>query len=168
MYLETERLVLRPFEEKDCPALARLLRNNQIKQTYMLPDFENEAQAMGLANRLRELSLDPGRYVSGIYREDMLVGFFNDVEIKNGAIELGYVVDPAHWGRGYATEMLKAVAAWLLSSGFCQVVTGAFEENAASIRVMVKAGMTRLEKTDEIDYRGRTHRCVYYALKRKF
>ena len=167
MYLETERLVLRPFEETDCPALAVLLRNDRIKQTYMLPDFENEAQAMSLAKRLLELSLDPGRYVAGIYREGTLVGFFNDVEIENGTVELGYVVDPAHWGRGYATEMLKAAAAYLLSSGFCQVVTGAFEENTASIRVMVKAGMTKLEKTDEIDYRGKIHRCVYYAMERK-
>ena len=167
MYLETERLVLKPFAEADDPALAELLRDSQIKQTYMLPDFENEAQSMGLAERLRKLSMDSGRYVAGIYRDGTLVGFFNDVEMENGTIELGYVVGPAYWGRGYATEMLKAVAAYLLASGFREVVAGAFEENAASIRVMVKAGMRKLEKIDEIEYRGRKHRCVYYVMDRR-
>lgn len=163
MYIETERLVLRPFEAADIPALATLLRDDRIGQTYMLPDFKNEAQAAALADRLRELSLDSSRVVAGICLAGNLIGFLNDVEIQNGSIELGYVIDPAHWGRGYATEALKGVIAYLLASGFREVVAGAFAENTPSIRVMVKAGMKRLDKEDEIRYRGRVHRCVYYA-----
>ena len=32
---------------------------------------------------------------------------------------------------------------------------------------MEKCGMTRMEQTDTIDYRGGTHRCVYYNRVRK-
>lgn len=165
MYIETKCLVLKPFSEADDKVLAALLRDEQIKKTYMLPDFENEEQAMGLARRLRELSLDKSRCVAGIYLNRELIGFFNDVEIKDGTMELGYVVAPNHWGRGYATEMLTALLEHLLGSGCREVITGAFEENTASIRVMEKAGMTRLDKEDRIEYRGREHRCVYYAMK---
>lgn len=165
MYLKTKRLVLKPFSESSDSALGVMLRSDRIKQTYMLPDFENEQQCMGLVRRLRELSMDDSRFVAGIYLEDELIGFLNDVEIQDGSIELGYVIAPEHWNRGYATETLKAVCAFLLRRGFREVITGAFAENAASIRVMEKAGMTRQKREDTVEYRGKAHRCVYYAAR---
>jgi len=165
MYIKTDRLVLQPFFESDDRALAALLRDGQIKKTYMLPDFENEEQALNLARRLRALSQDESRCVAGIYLNQELIGFFNDVEICDGTMELGYVIAPAHWGRGYATEMLRALLDELPRSGYREIITGAFAENPASIRVMEKAGMSRLEREDLIEYRGRQHRCVYYAMK---
>ena len=59
---------------------------------------------------------------------------------------------------------LKLAIADLFELGFKQVVAGAFVENPASLRVMEKAGMTPIEKVDEIEYRGRTHTCVYRAI----
>ena len=52
----------------------------------------------------------------------------------------------------------------LFSFGFLQVTAGAFENNAASIRVMEKSGMVRLDRTDTVTYRGKEHRCVYYGI----
>jgi RimJ/RimL family protein N-acetyltransferase len=92
-----------------------------------------------------------------------LVGFLNDVEIENGAIELGYVIHPRFQGNGYATEALGIAIGELFHLGFQAVITGAFRQNAASIRVMEKNGMTRIEKTEPIEYRGKTHICVYYT-----
>ena len=42
---------------------------------------------------------------------------------------------------------------------------GAFPENTASIRVMEKAGMVREDFTEDIEYRGIMHHCVYYSIK---
>ena len=41
---------------------------------------------------------------------------------------------------------------------------GAFSENTASIRVMEKAGMVREDFTEDIEYRGIMHHCVYYSI----
>ena len=164
MYIRTERLTIRPLCEGDDAALSVMLRDGQIKKTYMLPDFEDEQQCMKLVRRLRELSADDSRFVAGICRGEELIGFLNDVETRDGSVEMGYFVDPAHWNRGYATEALKAVIAHLQKTGFRQVRTGAFEENIASIRVMEKAGMTRLEETEIIEYRGKRHTCVLFAV----
>lgn len=46
--------------------------------------------------------------------------------------------------------------------GFRKVKAGYFEENEASRRVMEKCGMKQLSYTDEIEYRGITHKCLYY------
>ena len=46
------------------------------------------------------------------------------------------------------------------------VYAGAFAENPASLRVMQKAGMTLMDKTEDLEYRGKTHHCIFYASER--
>jgi len=146
--------------------MLELLTSEQIRQTYMLPDFESREAAIPLFRRLCALSREEGRFVRGIYADGTLVGFLNDVEITGRTMELGYVIHPSHWNKGYATAALKLATDQLLAAGYQEVIAGAFEENTASLRVMEKVGMTRMEKTDEIEYRGRVHRCIYYSKRR--
>ena len=154
---------LAPLRAADLETMLDILTNNCVKQTYMLPDFPSREDAVPLFQRLVYLSGDSRRFVRGIYADETLVGFLNDVEIENGAIELGYVIHPRFQGNGYATEALGIAIGELFRLGFQAVITGAFRQNAASIRVMEKNGMTRTEKTEPIDYRGKTHICVYYT-----
>ena len=147
----------------DLETMLDILTNDCVKQTYMLPDFPSREDAVPLFQRLVYLSGDSRRFVRGIYADETLVGFLNDVEIENGAIELGYVIHPRFQGNGYATAALGIAIGELFRLGFQAVITGAFRQNAASIRVMEKNGMTRTEKTEPIDYRGKTHICVYYT-----
>lgn len=163
MYVTTKRLELRPFRESDRDAGVRLLMDAQVKRTYMLPDFENAEKAETLFRRLVELSRQEDRCVAAISLDGELIGFLNDVEMVEDSVELGYVIHPDHWGRGYMTEALNAAIAELFRRGFRQVITGAFDSNRASLRVMEKCGMEKLDKTDSIDYRGKRHNCVYYA-----
>lgn len=158
---------LKTISENDQTIMLELLTSEQIKQTYMLPDFETKEDAIPLFRRLMELSVDQHRFVRGIFAGETLVGFVNDVEIKNGSIELGYVIHPKHWGKGYGTAALREAIGQLFAMGYRNVIAGAFSGNTASIRVMEKAGMKRQEKTDEITYRGRVHSCVYYSIRRQ-
>ena len=147
----------------DLETMLDILTNDCVKQTYMLPDFPSREDAVPLFQKLVGLSGDSRRFVRGIYADETLVGFLNDVEIENGAIELGYVIHPRFQGNGYATEALGIAIGELFRLGFQAVITGAFRQNAASIRVMEKNGMTRIEKAEPIEYRGKTHICVYYT-----
>lgn len=155
---------LRPLTEQDEAALLELLTDEKIKLTYMLPDFAAREDAIPLARKLMELSQDETRFLRGMEEKGTLVGFLNDVEIMDGTVELGYVVHPGHWNRGYATAALKLAIEALFQKGFREVVCGAFEENPASLRCMEKAGMRRIDKVDEIDYRGKVHRCLYCSI----
>jgi RimJ/RimL family protein N-acetyltransferase len=57
---------------------------------------------------------------------------------------LGYLLDPAHHGRGYATEMVRAALDLAFGElGLRRVTAGCFAGNIASWRVMEKAGMRR-------------------------
>ena len=157
---------LREFMESDWPRLAMLATSTEVNKTYMLPDFESVEKARPLFDRLMAMSKDEKRYVRAMEENGEFVGFCNDVERDGDSVEIGYAMCPDVWGRGYATAALKLAIADLFELGFDQVVAGAFVENPASLRVMEKAGMAPIEKVDEIEYRGRTHTCVYRAISK--
>lgn len=159
-------LSLKPISVCDAEPMLDILTSKEVSRTYMLPDFESREAALPLFHRLMDLSRQDSRFVRGIYLEDTLIGFLNDVEIVNGTIELGYVIHPDHWGKGCMTEGLKLAINDLFRLGYQEVICGAFSYNAASIRVMEKAGMTRINKVEDIEYRGQVHLCVYYSIQK--
>ena len=164
--LQTARLIIKKITEGDQESALDLLTNDTIRKTYMLPDFEKREDAVPLFRRIMELSRGDQRYVRGIYLNDHLIGYSNEVEVVEKSIELGYLIHPDYHGKGYMTEALIALIPALFALGYEEVVCGAFEENPASLRVMAKAGMRLLDKTDEIEYRGKMHRCIYYSARK--
>ena len=68
------------------------------------------------------------------------------------APELGYLVHPAHRGRGVATAIARALIELARTEhGFTRVLATVDPDHAASIRVLEKAGMTRraIERDEE-------------------
>lgn len=166
MNLKTERLTLRPIEDGDRGEMIRLLMDGRIKQGYMLPDYATEAEAETMFQRLKALSQKEEFVLVGIFDENGLAGFANRVSSDDGCIEIGYVIAPECWNCGYCTEAVCALIQALFAEGYTEVAAGAFEHNAASMRVMEKAGMARLEKTEEIEYRGETRRVLCYSIQK--
>lgn len=162
----TTRLKLKTLTRCDTPEGIRILMNESVAKTYMLPDLTVQS-ATELFHRLCTLSQQNTHYIRGVYFNNRLVGFINDTEINDGQIELGWVIHPDYYNQGYATEAVSAAIKNLFARGFREVTAGAFEENKASIRVMQKCGMQLLDKTEEIDYRETTHHCVFYAVRRE-
>ena len=160
--MEQNLLKLRAFLPTDQTAILETVTSTKVNQTYMLPDFEKMDDAIPLFERLSKLSQDSSRFVRCIDVDGRAVGFLNDVEIKDGSIELGYVIHPECHNRGYMTQALKAAIEELFTLNYQRVVCGAFEGNKASQRVMEKAGMTKIDFTEIIEYRGAQQLCVYY------
>lgn len=163
MELHTKRLILSPVKAESLPSLAELLTDTQVAKTYMVPDFLSPAAAEAMAKRIQIFSQEERPIVFGIYLGDQLIGILNETERTESAIEVGYALLPRFHNQGYATEALSGAIQYLWAQGFQQVTAGAFEENAASIRVMQKCGMVLSPHQDMVDYRGETHRCVYYC-----
>lgn len=164
--VQTKELTIRPFTESDRQALGAILTDSQVRKTYMIPELKTQEAVDRLFGRFLELSLAEDHYMAGIYRDDCLVGFLNDVVKDAKRIELGYVIAPAYQGKGYATQALKAMIEELFNRGYQEVVAGAFVENPASFRVMIKAGMSRIDEEEDIEYQGKLHHCLYYSIKK--
>ncbi|MGB8518719.1 MAG: GNAT family N-acetyltransferase [Candidatus Tumulicola sp.] len=58
-------------------------------------------------------------------------------------IEVAYILDSSYWGRGYASEAVKAIIAHAFSRlNIARIVAVAFPENLRSLRVMRAVGMS--------------------------
>ena len=167
MKFTTERLEIRPICQEDREAVLDLVTNEIVGRTYMFPAFKNREEAIPLFQRLVQLGTDNSRFVAGVYLGERFIGMMNDVEIKDGKIEMGYAYLPAYYNQGYATEAFRGAIDYLLANGLHTVVAGAFSENPASLRVMEKCGMTKQDYTDQIEYRGAMHTCIYYAITKE-
>ncbi|WP_455616677.1 GNAT family N-acetyltransferase [Eisenbergiella sp.] len=165
--IKTDRLEIKPYREADRKRMAELLTNSEIRKTFMIPEFKTEEDLLRMIEKLHQFSLADNHFERGIYLEDSLIGFVNDVEIVKDVIELGYMIHPAFHNKGYATEMFQAVTAALLQEEFSTVIAGAFADNTASIRVMQKCGMKKISKEEDITYQGKKQHCIYYAISKE-
>ena len=166
MQFQTERLEIKPIALEDKERVIDLVTNEIAGKTYMFPEFKYREDAEPLFRRLVTLSGDDSRYVAGVYLDGSFIGMTNAVEIKGTQVEMGYAYLPEYYNRGYATEAFRGTIDYLFSRGFETVLAGAFAENPASLRVMEKCGMTKQDYTEEIEYRGATHTCIYYAISK--
>ena len=160
-------VTLRPILPDDRERILDILTSDKVSKTYMMPEYEKRKDAVPLFHHLMEMCEDDIQYVRAIATAEGFVGFLNMTEINQNSIELGYVIHPDFQGKGYMTEALGLAIEELFEMGYQEVSAGAFSTNAASIRVMEKCGMTRMNHTDEITYRSRTHRCIYYSIEKQ-
>lgn len=72
------------------------------------------------------------------------MGQFDGDEWRGAEGLLGYTIAPAHAGRGYATDIARALLDLAFTElGLHRVTAGCFADNVASWRVMEKVGMRR-------------------------
>lgn len=160
-HIITDRLTLGPYRKEDRERLKEMMQNPKITATFMVPDYCEEVQFYALADKLIEFSQinDIIHLEYGIYLDGYMIGFVNDSGYDDEAIELGYVIDPAFQGRGFATEAVNAVINELREMGFKKVVADFFEENIGSRKVMEKCGMHLNGNSDYAEYRGKKFKC---------
>ena len=175
VYLETERLVLRRFTEADADYLFDLDGDPEVMR-FLTGGKTTPREAIRedtLPRFLRSYERFEGFGVwAAIERStgDFLGWFeFHPPEGRGpGEAELGYRLRRSAWGKGYATEGSRA----LILKGFTEldvrrVVAETMAVNAASRRVMEKAGLTHVRTfhqrwPERIE--GDEHGDVEYAL----
>jgi RimJ/RimL family protein N-acetyltransferase len=144
--LETERLLIRPMQPDDAEDLWQMLAPPSTWE-YIGPQA---VRSLGDARTLVERK--------SAYHDRHGFSMWSVVERASGRavgdcglqlleggpeVELGYHMAPAVRGGGYATEAARAcLDAGLERLDLERIVAVAWPENAASIRVMQKAGMT--------------------------
>lgn len=133
----------------------------------MLPEFKKREDSRKLAQKIIANSdiNNHERLEYGIYLDNILIGTINDVGFNDEEIEVGYLIHPDYQRKGYATEVLKVIINEIGQMGFKRLTAGYFIENTASRRVMEKAGMTKTDLKEEIQYRGSCHSCEYYEYR---
>ena len=157
-------VTIRPVAEEDRDMFVALLTDEVVGRTYMVPDNIDHALAERIFLRYMELSKAPDRYIRVVCAGETAVGVIHDVGVQNGALELGWALRSEYHGKGYCTEAVGLALRELRARGVGTVIAGAFIENPASLRVMEKNGMKRMEFQEMISYKGNDHLCVYCSI----
>lgn len=147
--ITTARLILRPWRPEDRAPLARI--NADPKVYRHLPAPLDRAESDALVDRLEAHRRKYGFGPWAVTRAETgaLIGFVGLMMPGFTAsftpcVEIGWRLDPAHWGQGLATEAAASVLGEAFNHhGFDEVVAFTVPKNAASRRVMEKLGMTR-------------------------
>ena len=149
--LETERLTLRPFVEQDFEAMHAMRSSPDVArylyQGPLTPEQTRDRLTRMIQNKEWEkeddwFSAAVVERASGITVGDLA---FHWVSENDRTAEVGFVFDPRHQGKGFATEASRALIEWAFASAGMHRVIGRLEaRNAASERVLEKLGM-RLE-----------------------
>ena len=137
--IETERLLIRPFERADAEALLAIWGDAANER------FIN-ARPPGSVEEVRGWI---GRGMPwGVWERESgeLVGdcglFFAD---EHGEWELAYGFRRDRWGRGYATEAARACVRYGVETmGVAKIVADVDPANKASVRVLEKCGFVRV------------------------
>src|SRR5689334_8403979 len=137
--LRTERLVLRPFDATDEPAIARYADLPEYRR-YLGTDHPGPRQFV--RNNLDAGDLEPGWVITLASDEATVVGtIFLGVRPDERAAELACLLDPAHWHHGYALEAARAVIEHAFATFDIDRITARADPgNAASIRAMERLG----------------------------
>ena len=144
MIYETERLNLRPSRVSDAPSLFQFLGDKQaMRFTQVHPCLDHTRRYL----QTHEFNREKVGYAPWVILEKSsngIVGFgglYEDPFDPGWGLEVGYYFAPSAWGKGYAIELVQFCLALLRqSSVMSEVRAFAHPENAASRRVLMKAG----------------------------
>jgi len=143
--LVTERLRFCPWEADDFPLLMDLHRDPEVQHFLQMGDPPWDEAFL----RVKFQSFRADYAENGWTKFKLLdasgtllgrAGFGRFA--KTGELELGYSLKREFWGQGYASEAATALLEWAYQATPVDHVIGfAVVENAASRRVLEKAGM---------------------------
>jgi RimJ/RimL family protein N-acetyltransferase len=148
--IETERLRLRPFTRGDADAVFAYRQREDVAQ-YLFDGpmtHETATEVVGLRAGQFMLTAEGDKMFLAVEVREThaMIGevslIWRDAANRQG--EIGYIFNPAHHGRGYATEAARV----LLDLGFGElglhrIYARCAAANTASWRVMERLGMRR-------------------------
>ncbi|WP_026922729.1 GNAT family N-acetyltransferase [Glycomyces arizonensis] len=155
--LRTERLVLRPFTEDDVEPFAAINADPEVMRYIgdgSPRTLEHTREAVATMTRRWE-EQDWGTLAVCLAGTGELIGltalavpeFLPEIL---PAVEVGWRIGRAHWGKGYAPEAAReAIRFAFADRGMDRLVSCIHVDNAASVRVAEKLGMT-LERTTTV------------------
>jgi RimJ/RimL family protein N-acetyltransferase len=138
-------IALRPIS----PAAAARLRAARSPQDVVVADDHPTEFSAGIAHQVGTGS-PLGPFFLHREDDDVVVGEIGGGFVAPGTVEIGYAIVPSCWGRGYATDAVRAVLARARAiEDIERVVAHTPLDRPASGRVLEKAGFRCTGEEDD-------------------
>jgi ribosomal-protein-alanine N-acetyltransferase len=150
----TERLTGRRARRDDLSYVFEIDRDPRVQRT-LFGQIQTEEQSRDRLERWLRMWEEHGfgfwLFADGSRNTIGHAGVFPSVR-EPGEVEVGYVLKPAYWGQGFATEMtLVALQVGFERLGLKRIIAIAQDSNVASRRVMEKCGLTLEAQLPSLD-----------------
>ena len=149
---ETDHLIVRKFKHEDAQQLYRNHMDEEVRRWFPNECYADVEEAQD-AIRFYADCVDYGKlpYVLGVELKETgeLIGDagISEVEGKPGETEIGYCIGQKYRGKGYATELLRAISDYVVSRFGIGVIWGrVVSGNEASMKVLAKSGYQFVRK----------------------
>jgi len=143
LLLETDRLIIRRFREDDWQDMYEYLSQESVVKYEPYDPFTLEDCKQSAAGRSKNDSF----FAVCLKEDNKLIGhvYFNQQQPLDFLTwEMGYVFNPAYYGKGYATEACTRVMKYGFEElGAHRVMARCNPENAPSWRLMERLSMIR-------------------------
>ncbi|MFI1885315.1 GNAT family N-acetyltransferase [Streptomyces jumonjinensis] len=146
--ITTERLILRPFAERDEEDMLEFESRDDVARYLFNEPRDRAGNARELAARMTRTSLrkEKDDLVAAVELEGKVIGYVLLVwlseEHRQG--EFGYVFHPGFGGRGYATEAaVEMLRVGFERLGLHRIIGRCDPRNTGSARVMERLGMRK-------------------------
>lgn len=158
--IETKRLVLRNWEERDRDIFFELNCDDKVMEFFPFRRTREQADERMDLTRASINDIGFGFYAVELKETGECLGMCGigqlemEPEFPQGTFETGWRFAARHWGRGYAVESAKAaIADGFLEHGLSEFVAIAVNTNHRSMAVMERIGMVR-DPDGDFDHPG--------------
>lgn len=166
MYLETERLIIRPFERNDLPAFEKLLDIKELPYWGLQKDRAEDFLRWHISN-YDKMDIVTGVVCFGIFDKATtevlgMVGAGEHDDLHE--TEIFYSLLEEARGNGYATEAARAVTDWVMENYALTYIIGtAAVDNVASQKVLERCGYQLVnEQNLLVHVEGKRYDFKYY------
>ncbi|HUB65572.1 MAG TPA: GNAT family N-acetyltransferase [Methylocella sp.] len=170
--IETPRLWLRWPRACDIASITSFASLEQVaRMTAVIPHPYPAGEAERFVMKARADNANGSALVLAIVQKGSarhMIGLLGAHPVTAVAIEMGYILAPPFWGRGFATEAVKALADTVFSlTRANRILANARIQNPASRRVLEKTGFSFVDTgLDFLPARGGLHPCDRFQLDR--
>jgi RimJ/RimL family protein N-acetyltransferase len=152
MNIKSHKLTIKKLSQNNFQLYALLVMNEEVMKYITGHALSSEEAEIRF-----QKAIDAGKKsdVAGFYivrnkANKEFIGVTKLVQFANNQYEVGYMLLPEHWGRGYATAMVNSMIKLAKGKKVGELIAIVDPENPASIKVLTKFGFT-LYNTGEID-----------------
>lgn len=166
--LVTPRLRLRTPVANDADALQAMAADPRVAlTTASVPHPYPDGGALAFIEHVRSVAGPERQNLAITLTEGELIGMIGFAPVKEGA-ELSYMVSPAYWGRGYATEAAARLVAYIFEkTRFPAVIARCMASNRASANVLQRVGFRWEGEADvNLPARGGSVRTTFWKRER--
>jgi [ribosomal protein S5]-alanine N-acetyltransferase len=145
--LTTPRLALRQFREDDVNAMHGCFANGEAMRYWNTPLHMKRSETERAVKRFIDCTPSYYRFWAVADKKtDRCVGLVNyhDGHIRSKRAAIGYIVHPAHWRQGVATEAVSAMIEFCFRDlGLHRLQALIHPGNAPSLKLIEKLGFRR-------------------------